>query len=642
MHILEVYLESGGFDHRLIKGGISVYIWNLTRAFNAAGHRTSVLSALNGQHDLLAADHGLKPIDYQHDWSLRLDADPLVWGDRAAAPFELATRAYHLRKDETDFYYLSNTYLDLYPDSYYPPYEGKGSDPGFFKPLIFQLEAIAFIRAWFGDEALLLHAHEPFYQYLLPIAFADDPTKTMVSTVQSNMPIAKKLYLPETRSALAAIGGDPARIKPAPPPADTLLNRCMLAYLPRTHLNYPYRDDHVSLYDLVLDHSDAVDFLSEGHLDFYTSFRGTAFRALFTQLPIFARYRDQAGKLFVGGCGLGAGWLALADRPADRHEREAVLASLGLDPSLPSFYHNARYAPNHKGQVEIVLAARRFLEAGGAANFILRCISGTGIPDARFHALARDFPGRVFLTWQMQDEAELMAMARAADFGLFPSKFEMDTFLIAQGEAMAAGCVPVAADQAGMRHWRHAATARGERTGFPVIRSFREEDPALVESLVARIEEAVALYADSPAYAALAERARARARDFGWHEVGARHLAAFAGERLDPAPAAPSAQGWRAEALDRGELLTARSAGAGGLPALTLADGTLTYRCAEAVGVLAFAWQDGAFHEQAARHEAAAEAFVIEAVPSDRIILLVTLDNGDQYWDGTIAPDTLA
>lgn len=641
MHIVEVYIESGGFDHRLIKGGISVYLWNLTRAFNARGHRTSVLSALNGQESYLTAEHGLELLDYQHDWDCSICADPGIWGDRVSKPIPLRTRAYRLRKDGTDFYYLGNDFLNLYPDTYYPPYEGKGTDIGFFKPLIFQMEAVRFIRHQFGSEPLVIHAHEPFYQYLLPAAFADDPAKVVVSTVQSNMPITKKVYVPETREALRQIGADPDVAIAAEPLADTLFNRCLTSYLPRTHLSYTYPAEYLDLFDLVLAYSDHVDFLSEGHLEFYTGFHGTAFRALFVQLPIARLYRDHADKLFVGGCGLGQRWL---EGPAAPDGRAALLHDLKLDPDLPTFFHSARYAPGHKGQAELFGAIRQFLEQGGRANFVLRCITEAAIADPRYAGLARDFPDMVYFTTRMQSEDELRAMAEAADFALFPSKLEMDTFLIAQGEAMACGCVPIASDQLGMKHWRHGrgALGEGERTGFAVIRSFLHEDPALVSSIVDAIRTATALFREDPAgYAELSRRSRLCAASFGWQTAGDLHLTAW--DRGQPAAAVTPARskpgeqsGWLAAAFEAGQIVDLRHGGeASDLPEIDLSDGVLTYRIS-ASSVLAFCWNGQAFDERSLEPMVKGGGFQGRGFADRNIYLLVTMDSGDQFWDGLI------
>jgi glycosyltransferase involved in cell wall biosynthesis len=642
MNILQVYLESGGFDYRLIRGGISVYLWNLTRAFNARGHKTGVLSALNGQFDLLSSDHGLKEIDYSHAWDCKIAADVRIWGDRVDAPIPIETRAYHLHKDGTDFYYLGNEFLDLYPDTYYPPYEGKGTDIGFFKPLIFQMEAVRFIRTWFADEDWLIHAHEPFYQYLLPTAFADDSSKTVISTVQSNMPITKKVYVPETREALRQIGAAPDHAHAAKPLPDTLFNRCLEQYLPKTHLNYPYPADYLSLFDLVLADSDGVDFLSDGHLEFYTGFYGTAFRAWFLQLDLKGQYERDAHKLFVGGCGLGAQWLDEGRKQADRSE---VLGRLRLDPGLPTFFHSARYAPNHKGQNELVLAFRHFYEAGGRANLILRCITEAGVPDDRFTALAADFSDMVFFTSEMQREAELMEMADASDFALFPSKLEMDTFLIAQGEAMACGCVPIASDQLGMEHWNHGRGAKdeSERTGFPVIRSFLDEDPALVSSIVDAVEKAAELHSDPISYAEMSQRARLCALKHDWQSVGDKHLAAF--ERIvgskNRAPAQdtkPTTEDWRSVAIEAGQIIDRRFSGASKVPALSLDDGQLSYD-SPAAAVTAFAWNGSSFDEYVMQPTAAGTSFVAKGLTSSNVFLLVTLQNGDQFWDGLVPID---
>jgi glycosyltransferase AcbS len=642
MNILEVYIESNGFDYRLIRGGIAVYLWNLTRAFRSRGHKTSVLSALNGQGDYLEKAHGLSELDYKHDWECKISADPHIWGNRANQVIPLETRAYHLHKEGTDFYYLGNDFLNRYPDTYYPPYDGKGTDLGFFKPLIFQMEVVRFINSWFADEDMLIHAHEPFYQYLLPAAFAGDPSKKMVSTVQSNMPITKKVYVPETREALRQIGADPDKAVPASQLKDTLFNRCLQNYMPRTHLSYPYPQDYVNLFEMVLADSDLIDFLSEGHRDFYTGFYGTAFRAMFLQLDTCQQYRQHAHKLFVGGCGLGEKWLSEGGK---RENQRAVLDQMGFDPALPTFFHSARYAPNHKGQVELVLAVRQFLEKGGRANFIIRCITEAGITDPRFAALAADFPGLVYLTSEMQTDDQLMAMARESDFALFPSKFEMDTFLIAQGEAMAYGCIPVASDQLGMEHWQHGRGARdgSERTGFAVIRSFLEEDPALISSIATAIDDAVALFADPPRYAEMSERARNCALRFGWQSVADQHLAAFA--KIDTNAEAPlvqdnqaSPKDWQGVALESGQIVDFRHRLNGEVPQLALHSGDLIYLC-PATSVTAFSWNGSGFEERQLSAAPEGNGFHGSGFINHDVFLLVTLENGDQFWDGLVPLD---
>lgn len=645
MHILEVYMESNGFDYRLIRGGIAVYLWNLTAAFNVRGHKTSVLSSLNGQGVYLKEQHGLSEIDYRHDWKCKIAADPRIWGKLADQAIALETRAYHLHKGGTDFYYLGNDFLNRYPDTYYPPYDGKGTDLGFFKPLIFQMEAVRFINNWFADEDMFIHAHEPFYQYLLPAAFAGDPSKKMVSTVQSNMPITKKVYIPETREALRQIGANPDKAVPASQLADTLFNQCLQNYMPRTHLSYSYPQDYVSLFEMVLADSDLIDFLSEGHRDFYTGFYGTAFRAMFVQLDIYRQYHKHAHKLFVGGCGLGEKWLSEGSK---RENPLAILNQLGFDPALPTFFHSARYAPNHKGQVELVLAVRQFLEKGGRANFIIRCITEADIPDPRFDSLAVDFPGLVYLTSKMQTDDELMAMAQAANFALFPSKFEMDTFLIAQGEAMACGCIPVASDQLGMKHWQHGSGAKdeSERTGFAVIRSFLEEDLALISSIAMAINTAVALFADQPRYAEMSERARNCALRYGWQSVGDQHLAAFAkidtnaeGVLVKENPA--STPDWRNVAFESGQILDFRHCLNGEVPQLSLQSGELIYLCL-ATSVTAFSWHGSGFEERQLSALPEGKGFHGGGFISHNVFLLVTLKNGDQFWDGLIPVDTAA
>jgi glycosyltransferase AcbS len=653
MHILECYLECGGFDYHFIKGGISVYTWNLGKAFLEEGHQVSVLTAAHGRLDYLRANYDVEELPYRRHYRLPLVLDQRTWrGFPARVELELETRAYRIRHQGIDLYFLCNSMLDRYSDTFYPPYQSKGSDLGFFKPLVFQVDMVLFIREHFGQEPLLIHAHEPFYQYLLPLAFKDDEHKRMVSTVQSNMPVNKKLYRPELEAVLELLE---VQVELSPfqdPPLQGAFARCLTQYLPETHLHYSYPDDYVAFYPLLLQYSDAVDFLSQGHLEFYRSFDGTAFKAMFLRLRVseFAqRHRD---KTFVGWCAISDRW-----QQADfgQHRRAQVLGALGLDPALPTFFHNARYAVHHKGQNEIIRAARRVLIEGARCNFLLRFLSGNGIADPAYHALAAEFPSQVHLEWHNRPEDELIAMAAVADFCLFPSKFEMDTFLIAQGEAMLAGCVPIASKQLGMKHWRHSldfCDQPDQLTGLEVLRSFLADDDQLVDSLAQALRDGLELYADRPRFIETSARARRRAQDFTWQMSARAHLAVMAPlwhaprrlERLAPAPTPTATTGWRAVAHADGELISLRRSRptAFELPSLRVtsdaAGSCLEYRLEGATRVEAFVEGGGETPRRFERLRLArqTESFTV-ALPADvadqPVFLLVTLADGSQFWD---------
>ncbi|MFC8739707.1 glycogen/starch synthase [Streptomyces sp. NPDC048405] len=535
MHIIETYFECCGFDHTFIQGGTSVYLWNLSKKFAQSGHRVSIVTPAHGRLDDLRTRYEVEDLPYEDAYTLPVPLDPEVWRDfPAEAALALTTTAHRIRLDGVDLYFLANDWLNRLPDTFYPPYQSKGSDLVFFKPLVFQVDAVRFLRTWFGDEKALVHAHEPYYHYLLPAALRDDPSKLVVSNVQSNMPIAKKVYEPEVRRLLELLGAPlPARA-PEPPVA---VPAAMVQYQQLTHLHYEYGPDNLAVYELTADHSDLIDFLSPGQLDFYAGFRDTPFEDLFGRLPIADVVRRNAHKMFVGGCAVSDQWLAWDPAGVDRAE---VLEGLGLDPDLPAFFHNARYAVHHKGQLELVRAVDRVLSEGLAASFVIRCISGSGIDDPFFHEVAARHKGRLHLEWERVPERQVFGYAAASDFCLFPSKFEMDTFLIAQGEAMAVGSVPIATDQRGMAHFGHADPP-DSATGFAVNRSFAEDDELLVAALAARIRQAAALWREEPErYRELARRASAVARVFTWAHCADLHLTEFArlwqGEppRLDP------------------------------------------------------------------------------------------------------------
>lgn len=524
VHVIETYFECGGFDHRFLQGGISVYLWNLSTSLAEAGHRVSVVTPAHGRLAELRASYDLETLDHEDTYELPLVLDPDIWGERfpAEVSIPLTTTAHRLRLDGVDLYFLSNQLLDALPDRFYPPYDSKGHDLVFFKSLAYQVDTIRFVRARFGDEKALVHAHEPYYHYLMPAAFRADPSKLVVGTVQSNMPITKKVYRPEVERLLEFLDAPVALPAERPSPASV-----RSAYQQRTHLHYEYGPGHIGVYDLVADHADLVDFLSPGHLEFYTDFAGTPFEEPFRELPGYETVRRNAHKSFVGGCAIGARWTA-PERPAV--DRPAVLGALGLDPALPTFFHNARYAVNHKGQLELFRAVDRVLTEGLAANFVLRCLSDDGIGDPYIREVVERHKDRIHLECERVAEERIMAYAASSDFCLFPSKFEMDTFLIAQGEAMAVGAVPIATAQLGMAHFGHVADPLGTpgATGFAVNRSFAEDDSLLADALARRIQEAAALLRERPEeYARLRANSMANARQFTWANTARQHLDAF-------------------------------------------------------------------------------------------------------------------
>nr|WP_260859696.1 glycosyltransferase [Streptomyces cupreus] len=359
------------------------------------------------------------------------------------------------------------------------------------------------------------------------------------------MPITKKVHRPKVERLLEFL--DAPLALPDEDPREAHVS-VLSAYQQRTHLHYDYGPGHLRVYDLVADHADLVDFLSPGHLEFYTDFADTPFERLFQELPVRDTVRRNAHKSFVGGCAIGDRWRA-EDRPAV--DRAAVLNGIGLDPALPTFFHNARYAVHHKGQIELFRAVDRVLDEGLEANFVLRCLSDGGIDDPYVREVVERHKDRVYVECERVDERRVMAYAAASDYCLFPSKFEMDTFLIAQGEAMAVGAVPIATAQLGMAHFGHAADPLNtpDATGFAVNRSFAEDDTLLVDALADRIRTAAALPRERPeVYERLRANAIAKAREFTWQQVAAQHLEAFTalwnGQRPAPSVELLLKYGW--------------------------------------------------------------------------------------------------
>ncbi|GAB3079071.1 glycogen/starch synthase [Micromonospora schwarzwaldensis] len=553
MHIVECSFECGGFDVALMRGGMSLQSWHMAREFVREGHQVSVITPAHGAADYLVEKYGARPLDYRHRYDLPLVLDPDIWrGFPAEQHAALTTTVYHTRIDGVDLYYLSNEYLDLLPDTLYPAAASEGRDLSFFKPLAFQMDAVHLLRTLWPDEHLVVHAHEPYYHFLVSAAFRDDPRRLVVSTINSNMPVNRKVYRPQVERLLDQIGVRVDLTALADPEPAGDLDVVMREHLPTTRLYQPQRLDDVCVISLVTICGDALEFLSEGQRDYFFTFHDTPFEKVFPQLTVARAIRENAGKFFVGGSGVSAEWLA---RDPDETDRRGVLADLGLDPDRPTFYHAARYSLHHKGQLELMRAIDEVLHDEKEVNFVLRCVTASG-RDARaragndyFQEVAERYPDNVRLDWSMTDPDTLFAHASAADFCIYPSKFELESFLIAQAEAMVCGAVPIGTDQQGTNHLGHAwGTLTG--TGLAVRRSFRDDDPRLVEDLVATIRRALEMICSRPdEYRRLSRRARAVGRTFIWSRLAQQHLAVYRSlldGRADTGPTATDAirYGW--------------------------------------------------------------------------------------------------
>lgn len=527
MHILETFFTTG-FDYKMIRGGIDVYIWNLAKNFIKKDHKVSIVIPAHGQIEYLKTQYKVEKVDYQHTYRLPIALDMDVWkGFREVEEIPLTTTVYKLTKEGIDIYLLSNEYLDKYPDTFFPPYETKGKDLSFFKPMIYQIDFIFFVRQYFADEKLLIHAHEPYYLYLIPIAFKDDNRKKVISTVQSNMPVDKKIYKKKLENVLNFLGLQINFSQNKEKYEDSEFHRCMMEYMPVTHLYYKYNQEkYINFYSLILEYSDAIDFLSDGHRYFYTTFQDTAFQPLYHELEVSRYIQRNFYKTFVGWCAIGNPWFEEARTKASRESRMETLQRLGLNPEWPTFYHNARYAVEHKGQVELMKAIGRVLEKTQKVNFIIRMLSANGIKHDFFLELAAKYPKNLYLEYEVRQESDLISYVKASDFCIFPSKFEMDTFLIAQGEAMLNGLVPLATRQYGMIHWDHFIDMhKNEATGFSLIRSFSEDDVLLVDDLERKIFEAIAIYKNhQDKYHTLSENSRKTASKFSWDFSANSHL----------------------------------------------------------------------------------------------------------------------
>ncbi|WP_331742623.1 glycogen/starch synthase (plasmid) [Streptomyces sp. NBC_00868] len=629
-HIIAIAYECGAFDPRLMRSGTASLVWNSALGLARTGHRVSVVTPAHGQAAYLREHHGASETGRSDFHTLPLELDPARWPGYPASPRpHVTTGALHLRRDGVDLYFLTGDHLDAYPATFYPDPADEGRDLRFCKPLTFQLTAVRFVRAAFGDEQALIQAHEPLHTYLVPPAFAADQSKSVVSTVATNHPVNTGVYAPQIRAALEYLNAPTDVDAYADPPADdTVLAAALRAHLPGTRLDVPAPRGYVSLLSLVHDHADGVDFLCEGQREFHAGFEGTPFEPRYRQLTVSAVAARNAHKHFVGGCAVSDSWLARDEHAVDRAE---VLRGLGLDPALPTFYHAARYAVHHKGQLEMMRAVEQVLDEGARANFVIRCSAPAEAADPYFQSIADRYRGQLYLNWRMVGEDTLFEHAVAADYCLFPSKYELDTFLIAQGEAMACGAVPIATAQDGTRHFGHTFdVSEPDATGFAVARSFQEDDPLLTRALAERIREAITLITDEPdAYTRLSRNARDRAREFTWERSTASRAKRFRAlypplpahrPAAVPAPVPPAAP----PPLGRANIRTH-------------GDGwTLAYHCEQALDVAAFVdagEPDLTAHPLTRSGDGGFGAVFRGSPPPEGLALLVTLERGRYHWE---------
>jgi glycosyltransferase involved in cell wall biosynthesis len=348
-----------------------------------------------------------------------------------------------------------------------------------------------------------------------------------VSTVQTNMPVNAKVYGPEVRTTLSYLGGDPAVTEeltdpPLPPEVREFLPAALL------YDDYPARPghDYISLLGLVARSAHALDFLSSGQLEHALTQADSPFEQVFERFAARRELLARRDRLVVGGCAIGDEWLDL--RRSD-DQRKQALTALGLDPALPAVYHNARYTVQHKGQQEMFRALLRLLDEGERFNALLHCLAPRPPADPGIDALTRRYPDFIRIRTGPMTQQELIGWATASDLCLFPSKFEMDTFLMAMGEAMAAGAVPIATAQRGMQHFGHAFDLDDPAaTGLALPRSFRIDDPVLTEAICTGLRQMLGIVRNDPArIETLRDKAIAVARQFTWQRTADRFLDIF-------------------------------------------------------------------------------------------------------------------
>jgi glycosyltransferase involved in cell wall biosynthesis len=545
MHIFECNFDFSGFDDYLVKSGTAVYLWNLCREFRAAGHQVTGVTPAHGLLPELRRRHDIVSLDWQMVDKLPIRLDPVRWPgfpEQVTVPVEAS--AHRLQVDGMDVTLLAGGLLDQHGQTFHPPAALEGHDLSYLKPLVFQAVAARFL-ADTAEPGSVVHLHEPPDHYLVALTLAGRDL-AVVSTVQTNLPVNTKVYGPLVRTLLAHLGGDPAVADGlADPPLDSPLQRAMRSYLPRTLL---YRDcperpghDYVSVLGLVLRCVTALDYLSQGQLEHALTQAETPFQQLYEDLTVRRELLAAADRLFVGGCAIGDEWLALR---RDDERRRQTLTGLGLDPALPTVYHNGRYSPQHKGLPELFRALQRVLDEGELCNVLLHVLAPLPPDDPELDQLVASHPDRVHARTGPMTPAELIDWVTASDVSVFPSKFEMDTFLMAMGEAMAGGAVPIATAQRGMRHFHHLVDLDDPTaTGLAVPRSFQVDDPLLVDAVAAALRRMLTLVRTEPdRFEALRARSVATARQFTWKLAADRFLSAFAACLAGSPPVDPDAR----------------------------------------------------------------------------------------------------
>lgn len=536
MHIVEVAYEATAFDVQLTRGGTATMVWDLARHYTAAGHRVSIVTPAHGNVAYLQERYQAMQLGATDEHSVALALDPAIWAERAQqSSLEASTTVFFMQREGIDLYFISDAYVDLLSDILYPTNEMQGTDVAFLKPLVFQVDALRFIDRHFDDQACVVQCYEPAYHYLLPPVLAARPDTVVVSTVVVNTRIDDLVYRPQLERTFESFGVAIDLEQFANHERDDTLSRALRDYFRPSYLSRDHSSDYTCYFGMVAAYSDLVDFVSPGQRAYYSTFRGAPFEARYERLGVSSVVKRTANKHFVGGCALPDWWLERSVATVDRAD---VLGRLGLRPERPTFYHAARLAQNHKGQVELFRAIETVLATDQDVNFVVRCAvasagHGQTVGDPFFQEVADRFPKNVYLDWQMVAEDVLFEQCASSDFCLFPSKFELDGFLITMAEAMACGAVPIATAQETLSHYRHTTDVRDpEATGFAVPRSFRSNDSALADRLAERIREAAGIYRDDPeTYKRLAESSSRLARSFTWRKSAEERLKWFADAR---------------------------------------------------------------------------------------------------------------
>ena len=476
MTLTNVYFDAAGFDPRMIKGGPSHFVWNLAHSIAANREDSALLIPSHGELELFIQDWGFENIWEMTVPTLELPLEPDIWPTPSNLCISGILTLWKGTIQGVEVFVIDHYLLRAYRDSYFPPYETKGKDLGFFKPLVFQILCLhVLLNSGYFSTIEPIIFHEPYYHFLMIHILALKGYENLFSVIHSNMPLEKRFYFPTLQPVGRIFGLEldcdyPQRTNN---PAISFME----SILPSTHLHYPQGEGiFIPIMLWPLRDSLRILFLNEGHRQFVIHQSHTPMENLISKLPLHTDLKKiEITSGILGAC-LNALWLE-GNIPKRNNERST------------KFFHSGRWAPGHKGQFELLEAVQRFVRdnTDSDSSFILHFLGLDEKTKSLLNEQINNSP-RVVILNQTLDQKALKQFYQECDFCIFPSKFEMETFFMSIGEAMTQGCIPISTIQIGTQHWW--STLPDSILGLWLTRSFQEHSTQLVDEIIQSIKAA--------------------------------------------------------------------------------------------------------------------------------------------------------